>query len=81
MKEGGLGEKLRTARLLFLWVSHCHVRVLLDFRHAIIRIITAPDTQRNTVGQVALKNEALPFPLYLTKYSDLGFKLTEQPTN
>lgn len=75
-----MDEKLKTARLLFLWVSYCHISVLLDSRHAIIRIIIVPDSQWNAVEWVAVKNEALPFLLYLTQYSDLGFK-KKQPSN
>lgn len=75
-KEGCFSGKLRTARLLFLWVSHCHILVLLDSRHAIIKIINVPDSQWNAVEWVAVKNETLPFPLYLTQYSDVGFKTT-----
>lgn len=59
------GEREKSSRLqdyIFLLISHCHIWILLDSRHAIIRIITVADSQWNAVQWAAVKSEALHFP-------------------
>lgn len=41
-------------------------------------MIADSDSQWNALEWVAIRSEEVPFALYLTQYSDLGFKTTIQ---